>query len=132
MTDLKRVMVVEDDPDILEILELSLGTLGGFEVSLHSHARPALLNLDRFAPQLIVLDVMLPDISGPQALQLLRQQTIGQKALVVFLTANASAGVREQYLALGAQEVLFKPFDPVQLPVVLQNLWATWVATQAF
>jgi CheY-like chemotaxis protein len=45
--------------------------------------------------------------------------------MVVFLTANAASGARDQYLALGAQEVLFKPFDPVRLPSTLAALWAS-------
>jgi CheY-like chemotaxis protein len=73
---------------------------------------------------MIVLDVMLPDISGPEALPLFRNTTYGATAAVVFLTAKAGVGVREGYLALGAQDVLFKPFDPMTLPDQLAQVWA--------
>jgi DNA-binding response OmpR family regulator len=123
MPTLERVMVVEDDPDILDILELSLGTLGGYTLSLHSHAQSALDAVAAFAPQLIVLDVMLPDMSGPEALPLLREHLGSLSAVVVFLTATASRDMREELLRAGAQEVMFKPFDPVTLPGLLDGVW---------
>ena len=123
MPTLERVMVVEDDPDIRDILELSLGTLGGFTLSLHSAAQSAVDAVVDFAPQLIVLDVMLPDMSGPEALPLLRDRLQGTSSVIVFLTANAGTGVREGFMSKGAQEVLFKPFDPVTLPGLLEGIW---------
>lgn len=125
MKTLRKIMVVEDDPDIRDILELSLDTLGGFELSLHDNAISALNTVASFAPDLILLDVMLPDLSGPEALPRFREQPAGEAAAIVFLTAKASTAARDEYLALGAQEVLFKPFDPVALPDTLQALWLT-------
>ncbi|MDZ4163306.1 MAG: response regulator [Burkholderiales bacterium] len=123
MPPLERVMVVEDDPDIRDILELSLGTLGGYTLSLHSHAQSAIEAVAEFAPQLIVLDVMLPDMSGPEALPLLREGMGPTPTVVVFLTATAGVGVHEEFMQLGAQEVMFKPFDPVALPGLLEGVW---------
>lgn len=123
MPPLERIMVVEDDPDIRDILELSLDNLGGFTLSLHDHAGSALNAVAGFAPDLILLDVMLPDLSGIEALPRFRAQAAGQRAAIVFLTAKAAPGVREEFLALGAQDVLFKPFDPVALPAALQGIW---------
>lgn len=123
MSTLNRILLVEDDPDIRDILELSLGTVGGYEVSMHSDAKSALASVEGFQPQMILLDVMLPDLSGPEALPLLRSTHAGSKAAIVFLTAKAGTGVRESYLALGAQDVLFKPFDPMSLPDQLAQVW---------
>lgn len=123
MALLERVMVVEDDPDIRDILELALDTLGGFTLSLHEDARSALGALGHFQPQLVVLDVMLPDMSGPDMLPLLREACASAQPVVVLLTANARAGVRDEYLQLGVQEVMFKPFDPVTLAGLLEGIW---------
>lgn len=123
MSTLNRILLVEDDPDIRDILELSLGTIGGFEVSLHGDARSALAQIEVFKPQMVLLDVMLPDMSGPEALPLIRGTPVGAAAAIVFLTAKAGTGVRESYLALGAQDVLFKPFDPMTLPDELHRIW---------
>lgn len=123
MPTLERVMVVEDDPDIRDILEMSLETLGGYTLSLHSHAQSAIDVVAEFAPQLIVLDVMLPDMSGPEALPLLRKKLAGLPTVVVFLTATANLGVRDELMRAGAQEVMFKPFDPVILSGLLEGIW---------
>jgi len=123
MPTLERVMVVEDDPDIRDILDMSLGTMGGFTLSLHAEAHSAIDAVADFAPQLIVLDVMLPDMSGPEALPFLKQRLHDKPAVVVFLTATAGTGVREEFMAKGAQVVMFKPFDPVTLPGLLEGVW---------
>lgn len=123
MKTLKKIMVIEDDPDIRDILELSLDTLGGFELSLHDNAVSALASASNFCPDLILLDVMLPELSGPEALPKFREQPAGQAAAIVFLTAKASASARDELMLQGAQEVLFKPFDPVTLPEQLQAIW---------
>ena len=122
MTGLNRILLVEDDPDIREILELSLGMVGGYTLSAHADVRSALAQVEAFKPQVILLDVMLPDMSGPEALPLFRANLAGAQAAIVFLTAKAGTGVRESYLALGAQDVLFKPFDPMALPDTLASV----------
>ena len=124
MPTLERVMVVEDDPDIRDILDMSLGTLGGFTLSLHDAAHSAIDAVAAFAPQLIVLDVMLPDMSGPEAMPLLKDRLQGTPTVIVFLTATAGTGVREEFMRLGAHEVMFKPFDPVTLPGLLEGIWS--------
>lgn len=129
MPTLERVMVVEDDPDIRDILEMSLETLGGYTLSLHSHAQSAIDAVADFAPQLIVLDVMLPDMSGPEALPLLRKRLGNVPTVVVFLTATAGMGVRDEFMRAGAQEVMFKPFDPVILPGLLEGVWSQHQST---
>ncbi|MFY7905294.1 MAG: response regulator [Burkholderiaceae bacterium] len=121
---LERILVVEDDPDIRDILDMSLGTIGGFKLSLHEDARSAIGAVADFAPQLIVLDVMLPDMSGPEALPFLKERLHGLSTVVVFLTATAGTAVREEFMAKGAQEVMFKPFDPVTLPGLLEGVWS--------
>lgn len=123
MTVLERVMVVEDDPDILDIFEMSLGLLGGFELTLCQDAREALACMVEHDPQLIVMDVMMPDLSGPEALPMMRALPKGAERLIVMMTARASMQGRAEYLELGADEVLFKPFEPTQLPTVLRALW---------
>ena len=64
--ELKRVMCVEDDPDIRMILEFSLGSVGGLEVRCCAGGREALAAAPEFKPDLVLLDVMMPDLSGPE------------------------------------------------------------------
>lgn len=129
MPSLNRILLVEDDPDIREILELSLGLVGGCALSVHADVRSAIAQVEAFQPHIILLDVMLPDMSGPEALPLFRASPAGAQAAIVFLTAKAGTGVRESYLALGAQDVLFKPFDPMTLPDTLAQVWNQYRTT---
>lgn len=123
MTALERIMVVEDDEDILDIFDMSLTLLGGFDVTLCENARVALEQIPLFDPQLIVMDVMMPALSGPEALPLMRAQAGGTERVIVMVTARASAKGRSEYMDVGADEVLFKPFEPTELPAVLRAVW---------
>lgn len=123
MQTLERIMVVEDDPDILDIFEMSLGMLGGFEVRLCENAIDAVNAVPLFKPHLIVLDVMLPGLSGPDALPRIRAQPEGDEIVIVMMTARISTQGKNEYLSLGADEVLFKPFEPTELPSALNAIW---------
>lgn len=124
MTKLERIMVVEDDPDILDIFEMSLAMLGGFELTLCEDATEALARMVSSDPQLIVMDVMMPLLSGPEALPMIRALPGGANRVIVMMTARVSTEGRTEYLDIGADEVLFKPFEPTELPDVLRALWA--------
>jgi DNA-binding response OmpR family regulator len=123
MTMLERIMVVEDDPDILDILDMSLAMLGDFDVTLCESVGEALERMVPSDPQLIVMDVMMPVLSGPEALPMIRALPGGNQRVIVMMTARASAQDRAQYLGLGADEVLLKPFEPTELPAVLRAVW---------
>ena len=72
MASLQRVFLVEDDPDIQTVARLALEAVGGFTVEICSSGQQALQQVENFAPDLIVLDVMMPDMDGPTVLQHLR------------------------------------------------------------
>lgn len=119
----RRVMCVEDDADIRMILEFSLQRLGGFELCLCASGQEALDQADAFAPELVLLDVMMPGLSGPQTLQRLRQMPVMHGVPVVFLTAKAMLNEVEDLLHEGATGIIVKPFDPVTLPDNVRLYW---------
>ena len=123
MSELRRVMCVEDDPDIRMILEFSLATLGGYEVCLCPGGQQALAQAPAFAPDLVLLDVMMPGLTGPQTLEALRAQAGMQGVPVVFMTAKALPHEVEDLLQYGATGVMVKPFDPVTLPQDIRIYW---------
>lgn len=123
MTELRRVLCAEDDPDIRLILDFSLGKLGGYELCLCSDGQEALNRVQAFAPQLVLLDVMMPGLSGPQTLQALRQLPGMAGVPVVFLTAKAMRDEVEDLLHHGATGIIVKPFDPVNLPKDIRIYW---------
>ncbi len=123
MSELRRVMCVEDDPDIRMILEFSLNTVGGYEVCMCAGGRSALAQAPLFLPDLVLLDVMMPDLSGPQTLEGLRGQAGMKGVPVVFLTAKAMPDEVEELLQYGASGVIVKPFDPIKLPQDIRFYW---------
>ena len=123
MTTLRRVMCVEDDPDIRMILEFSLATVGGYEVCCCAGGREALAQAPNFRPDLVLLDVMMPDLSGPETLVALRALPFMQGVPVVFMTAKAMPDEVEALLEYGATGVIVKPFDPMTLPQDIRIYW---------
>jgi CheY-like chemotaxis protein len=123
VTALRRVMCVEDDPDIRLILEFSLATVGGYEVCCCADGRSALAQAVRFRPDLVLLDVMMPGLSGPETLVALRELPSMQGVPVVFMTAKAMPDELEQLLAHGATGLIVKPFDPMTLPTDILPYW---------
>jgi len=120
---LQRILLVEDDPDIQVIARLSLESVGGFTVSLCGSGREAIQTAPTFLPDLILLDVMMPDMDGLTTLQALRQITAIRTTPVIILSARVQTHEVEHYRALGALEVVAKPFDPMQLPTTIRQIW---------
>lgn len=124
---LTKVMCVEDDPDIRELLQVALEDLGGLEVLLVENAEDGLSRVVDYGPQILLLDVMLPAMSGPEALPEFRRLTQAIGTRIVFLTAKASERARQEFIAMGADEVMFKPFEPMSLADELNGLWEGWL-----
>lgn len=121
---LKRILCVEDDPDIQVIARLSLERVGEFEVMICSSGREAIEAAPGFAADLILLDVMMPGLDGPGTLAELRKLPACVNTPVVFVTARAQESDRDHYRRLGAVDVINKPFDPMTFPDQLRAIWA--------
>jgi two-component system OmpR family response regulator len=120
---LKRIMYVDDEPDIRRVAKISLGMVGEFELCLCSSGCEALDKVQAFQPDLILLDVMMPGMDGPATLSALRDTAGAASIPVIFVTAKAQPAEITRYRSLGVLEVLKKPFQPVQLPDQLRDLW---------
>lgn len=120
---LMRIMCVEDESDIQTIVRLSLETLGGFTVDICSSGSEALARVSGFKPQLILLDVMMPGMDGPTTLGKLREIPEFSDTPVVFMTAKVQPSEITGYKAIGAADVIPKPFDPMTLPGQVQEVW---------
>jgi CheY-like chemotaxis protein len=123
MKTLQRVMCIEDDGDIRTIIAFSLRTLGGYEVCLCDSGLAALDQVAAFQPEVVLLDVMMPDLSGPQTLQALRAMEQMRHVPVIFMTAKAMPQEVEELLSYGATGVIVKPFDPITLPQHIRIYW---------
>lgn len=120
---LERILYVEDEPDIQAVAKLALEMVGGFQVLVCSGGAEALEKVGGFAPDLILLDVMMPGMDGPSTLQQLRANPATAAIPVIFLTAKVQATEVVRYQALGALDVLAKPFDPMTLANQVRQIW---------
>ena len=123
MTELKRILHVEDDRSIQAVAKVALEAIGGFQVLSCSGGQEALKNVLDFAPHFILLDVMMPDMDGPQTLERLRELINLEQIPVAFMTAKVQPNEIAHYLSLGAHGVIIKPFDPMQLANQVRAIW---------
>jgi CheY-like chemotaxis protein len=122
-TILKRVLFVEDDPDMQTVARVALEALGGFSVLGCISGAEALERVEAFAPDLILLDVMMPGMDGLETLRLLRLLPGAAAVPVVFMTASPQAQDVSEYRAAGAVDVIAKPFNPMTLPATVRSIW---------
>ncbi|HEX5792542.1 MAG TPA: response regulator [Rheinheimera sp.] len=123
MTELQRIMHVEDDPSIQQVAKIALEAVGGFTVHTCGSGQQALADYPVFVPQLILLDVMMPGMDGPTTLQHLQQQYDLAGVPTVFMTAKVQSNEVASYKALGAADVVVKPFDPMTLSDQIRQIW---------
>jgi CheY-like chemotaxis protein len=121
---LRRILLVEDDPDVQVVTEFALSSVGGFSVEVCGTAREALDRVEGFAPDLILLDVMMAGMDGPSTLHALRQLPATADIPVVFMTAKVQPHEIARYRELGSLAVISKPFDPATLADRLQAIWS--------
>lgn len=126
MKKISKVLLVDDEPHIRRIGELSLKGVGKWTTVLASSGTEALTMAERENPDLILLDVMMPGMDGPATLQQLRATESTARIPVIFMTAKVQKHEVDKYLAAGAVGVIPKPFDPMALPsLILQILSGT-------
>jgi CheY-like chemotaxis protein len=121
---LRKILVVEDEPDIQAVVRLSLEAVGGFEVKICDTGVDALQCAEEFLPDLMLLDVMMPQMNGLETMQGLRANARIAHIPVVFLTARVQPEEIDAYRAMGALAVICKPFDPLRLPDDIAAAWA--------
>ena len=122
--ELKKVMLVEDDRDVRTVAKTALEMVGGFTVCACESGTRALAAVAEFGPQLVLLDVMMPEMDGPALLVKLRERPETAKTPVVFLTAKARTDDLRELTRQGALGVIVKPFDPMTLSDEVKRLWS--------
>ena len=120
---LHRILYVEDDADIRKIVSMSLEMVGDYTVASCGSCAEALQAVDDFDPELLLLDVMMPDVDGPATLRELRKRKSAADAPAVFITAKVQSADMAQYRRLGVFDVIVKPFDAMALPDRIGQIW---------
>lgn len=115
MSEKLKILHVEDDSDILEICKLSLELSDDFELRQCADSRAALAVAATFNADILLLDVMMPEMGGEVLLEKLRTLPAYADTPAIFMTARAQQSEQAALLAVGAKAVIVKPFDPMTL-----------------
>jgi two-component system OmpR family response regulator len=118
----ERILLVDDDPDIGALVSLILGRLDGYTVQVCGSSIDALERARSFRPDVILLDVTMPGVDGPDILKALRADETTASIPVIFISAGIDRHDPLQYTKLGALGVIPKPFDPGLLHATLQRI----------
>lgn len=121
MSPPRRILLVDDQYDIRSLVNMALGKLGGFTMHVCDSGEKALTEAPAFQPELLLLDVNMPELDGVTTLQRLRE--LGVRAPAIFFTSKAEPADRERYASAGALGTIPKPFDPLKLRKQILELW---------
>ena len=109
------MLIVDDDENIREIAQLSLETIAGWTVSTAGSGGEGIVRARAERPDVILLDVMMPDMDGPATLEKLKADPATRDVPVVLLTATVRTDVPPSFRNLPVEGVIAKPFDPMTL-----------------
>jgi CheY-like chemotaxis protein len=124
MPKISSILLVDDEPDIRTIAEMSLSHVGGWRTILASSGQEALELAIAHRPDVILLDVMMPEMDGVATFRALASRSETRDIPVIFMTAKVQSHERERYVGFGAAGVIAKPFDPMRLPQDIEGILA--------
>lgn len=107
----KKILIADDEPDILEIIQYNLQN-EGYAVAAVKNGNDAIDMAKSFQPDLIILDIMMPGKNGIEVCNILRMQPAFKETLIIFLTALSDEGTEVKGLETGADDYLTKPVSP--------------------
>ncbi|MEX0283060.1 MAG: response regulator [Paracoccaceae bacterium] len=131
MTDLVRILHVEDDPDISSVVHMSLTMLGGYEVAQFGSGREAVENAEGQDADLLLLDMMMPGLNGLETLARLRQYPqFADTPALLFTAKTVDLPPDEEARARGIIGTIRKPFGATDLPDEIRNKWNSFANSQ--
>lgn len=119
--DKKKILVVDDEPDVIDLVAYHLRAKG-FHVETLNDATASIAKARGFQPDLVILDIMMPDLSGIQVCRILRADPKLARVPIIFLTAKAEPHDRIEGLESGADDYLSKPFSPKELVLRVESI----------
>lgn len=122
MTEPAKLLLVDDEPGVRESVQAYLEDSDAFKVRVASNANEAWELIQRETPDLVISDIMMPQVDGYQFLQKLREDSRYKALPVVFLTARGMTSDRIQGYDAGCDGYISKPFDPDELESVVKNV----------
>ncbi len=120
----KKILIVEDNIDLIHVLGLAL-ELEGYEIIRATDGKQALNMAASKLPDLILLDLSLPDMDGLEVARQTRQNSKTHSIPILATTGRASFKNREEYLQIGCNDYISKPFTPKELVAIIEKLLVT-------
>jgi two-component system, OmpR family, alkaline phosphatase synthesis response regulator PhoP len=120
----KQLLMIDDEDDIREVAKLSLQLTEGWTVTTANGGAAGTALALSMEPDVILLDVMMPELDGPTTLLALQGEDATKSIPVIFLTAKVQAADRQRFLQLGVRGIISKPFDPLTLGKQIKDLLA--------
>jgi len=111
----KRILIIDDEPDIREVAQMSLETVSGWQVLTAESGEEGIAKAKQEKPDAILLDAMMPSMDGPATFQKLQADPSTKQIPVIMFTAKVQAADRKRFADLGVKDVIAKPFDPMKL-----------------
>lgn len=129
MEELKRIMHIDDDDSIRMITSVTLESVGNFEVRSCESGFMALEQFEAFQPQVILMDVMMPEMDGPGTLEEFKKRFALDNIMVIFMTAKVQKEEIDHFKEIGGFDVIEKPFEPMALAETIKAHWETFNAS---
>ncbi len=111
----KRILVIDDEQYIQEVAKICLETVAGWEVMTASSGKEGIIQAEAYQPDVILLDVMMPDMDGITTFERLQANPATKGIPVILLTAKIQAADRRRYAQIGMITAIAKPFNPLEL-----------------
>jgi CheY-like chemotaxis protein len=120
---LNTLLYIDDDAHLRSLVAMALETIGNYTVKLCASGAEALALLQHFTPDMILLDVIMPEMDGLETLQRIQELDACKNTPVIFMTGRSTPELISTFKQAGALDIIAKPFNPLQLPSHLQTLW---------
>ncbi|QLE57914.1 response regulator [Nostoc sp. TCL26-01] len=117
----KKILIIDDEYDIRAVAELALKAVGLWQVSTAASGSEGVAKAIAEQPDVILLDVMMPDMDGIATFQALKANPVTQQIPVILLTAKAQASEQRRFAELGVRAIITKPFKVMTLPTQIST-----------
>jgi len=131
MTELTKILYAEDELDIQIIVELAVQSTSNYDIKICNNGKELLNCVEEVRPDLILLDVMMPEMDGPTTFKNLQAKEKTKNIPVIFMTAKAQAHELEIYKSSGVIGIITKPFDPMDLCSNIKKIWSEHSGTDS-
>lgn len=123
MKELRKILYAEDERDVQTIVEISIWSTSNYEIKICDNGKILLDCVEDYNPDLILLDVMMPEMDGLTTLKHLQTNEKTKNIPVIFITAKAQAHEVSSFNEKGVVGVITKPFDPMLLCSNIKEIW---------